>query len=314
MKKSYIYILCATILFSTTEIALKKVISFNPVQITFTRFFIAGLILLPMALKALKEKKLRIGRNDIFHFASLGFLCVVISMMFYQMAIVYTHASIIAQLFSCNPVFILVFSYIILKEKMTKYGITAVILEVLGIIFIINPFRNNLNMTGVFFGVMSALTFALYGVLGKYKVKRYGANTVTCFCFIFGSLELMTLSALSHVPIFSNLIKNTSFEIFANIPFFTGYNINNILNILYICIFVTGIGFACFFKAMEISSAAITSLTFFFKPVLSPILAAIILKEIIPVNMVFGIILIVIGSMILIFPNIIVFIKKEYST
>lgn len=309
MKKSYIYILCSTILFSTTEIALKKLISFNHVQITFTRFFIAGIILLPMALKSLKEKNVRICKNDIFHFASLGFLCVVISMMFYQMAIVYTNASIIAQLFSSNPIFILLFSYMILKEKMTKYGVTAVILETLGIIVIINPFQNNLNMIGVSFGVLSALTFALYGALGKQKVKIYGANTVTCFSFISGSLELMLLSFLSYIPIFSNMLKNTSFEIFANIPFFTGYSINNVLNILYVCIFVTGIGFACFFKAMEISSTA-ASLTFFLKPVLSPILASIILKEIIPVNMIFGIILIVIGFIIILLPKVIALFNK----
>ena len=48
MKKGYMYITLTTLIFSTMEIALKLVSNnFNPIQLTFTRFFIGGLFLLP---------------------------------------------------------------------------------------------------------------------------------------------------------------------------------------------------------------------------------------------------------------------------
>lgn len=41
MKKGYMYITLTTLIFSTMEIALKLVSNnFNPIQLTFTRFFI----------------------------------------------------------------------------------------------------------------------------------------------------------------------------------------------------------------------------------------------------------------------------------
>ncbi|MFQ8737101.1 MAG: EamA family transporter [Bilophila wadsworthia] len=42
---------------------------------------------------------------------------------------------------------------------------------------------------------------------------------------------------------------------------------------LYICVGVTGAGFACYFMAMEATSPITASLVFFFKPALAPVLA-----------------------------------------
>ena len=52
-----------------------------------------------------------------------------------------------------------------------------------------------------------------------------------------------------------------------------------------ICIVNTGLGFACYFKAMEETSAQETSLVFFLKPVLAPVFAFFILGEVISWNM-----------------------------
>ena len=56
MAKSALYLIVATVLFSTMEVILKlTAFSFNPVQITFSRFLIGGLFLLPFALHHLKK-------------------------------------------------------------------------------------------------------------------------------------------------------------------------------------------------------------------------------------------------------------------
>ena len=116
MKKGYIYIGISTILFSSMEIVLKIVSSdFNPIQLTLSRFLIGGLILLPLSLKSLKTKEITLDRNDIKSFALLGFICVVISMIFYQLAVIYTKASVVGVIFSCNPVFVMLFAFIFLK-------------------------------------------------------------------------------------------------------------------------------------------------------------------------------------------------------
>lgn len=49
---------------------------------------------------------------------------------------------------------------------------------------------------------------------------------------------------------------------------------------------------------MEYCEAQTVSLVFFIKPILAPILAVVIIREVIPLNMVLGITLVLIGSVI----------------
>lgn len=304
MKKGYLYIAIATILFSSMEIMLKNISqSFNPIQLTFERFFIGGLILLPFAIKSLKSKNESLSKEDIKQFLILGFMCVVVSMTFYQLAVNYTKASVVAVIFSCNPVFVLIFAYMLLKEEIYSHNILSLILEIIGIIIIINPLSIKLSPIGLTLTLLAAITFALYGVLGKKSTKKFGGEVVTCFSFIFGSMEMLILILIGHVSFVSTLLTSFNLDNFANVPLFTGYNISNILVVIYIYIFVTGLGYASYFKAMEETSANTSSLVFFFKPVLSPIFAFIFIGEFTPMNMIVGILFIVIGSIFTIMCN-----------
>lgn len=304
MKKGYLYIAITTILFSSMEIMLKFISNtFNPIQLTFERFFIGGLILLPFAIKSLKSKEVSIDKEDIKQFLFLGFMCVVVSMIFYQLAVTHTKASVVAVIFSCNPVFVMLFAYVFLKEKIHSHNIVSLILEIVGIIIIINPLSIKLSPIGVALTLLAAITFALYGVLGKKSTIKFGGEVVTCFSFIFGSLEMLILILIGHIPSISSLLNSFNISDFANVPLFTGYNMNNIWAVIYVYVFVTGLGYASYFKAMEETSANTTSLVFFFKPVLSPILAFIFINEFIPINMIAGILFIVVGSIFTIICN-----------
>ncbi|MEW9925945.1 DMT family transporter [Clostridium butyricum] len=308
MKKGYMYITLTTLIFSTMEIALKLVSNnFNPIQLTFTRFFIGGLFLLPFAIVSLHKKQKYLSKKDLLYFAFLGLLGIVISMCLYQLAVLTTKASVVAVLFSCNPVFVTILAFLLLKENIHKSNVLALILEIIGSLIIINPFNTKLNIFGVLLTIASTLIFALYGVYGKRKCLKFGGIVVTCFGFIFGSLEMLILIGLSHISYISNILANNNvLSIFSSIPLFTGYSIQTLPVIIYICIINTGLGFAFYFKAMEETSAQTTSLVFFFKPILAPILALILLHEVIPFNMIIGIVFILLGSLSSIIPDLLI--------
>ena len=308
MKKGYMYITLTTLIFSTMEIALKLVSNnFNPIQLTFTRFFIGGLFLLPFAIVSLHKKQKYLSKKDLLYFAFLGLLGIVISMCLYQLAILTTKASVVAVLFSCNPVFVTILAFLLLKENIHKSNVLALILEIIGSLIIINPFNTKLNIFGVLLTIASTLIFALYGVYGKRKCLKFGGIVVTCFGFIFGSLEMLILIGLSHISYISNIFANNNvLSIFSSIPLFTGYSMKTLPVIIYICIINTGLGFAFYFKAMEETSAQTTSLVFFFKPILAPILALILLHEVIPFNMIIGIVFILLGSLSSIIPDLLI--------
>ena len=308
MKKGYMYITLTTLIFSTMEIALKLVSNnFNPIQLTFTRFFIGGLFLLPFAIVSLHKKQKYLSKKDLLYFAFLGLLGTVISMCLYQLAVLTTKASVVAVLFSCNPVFVTILAFLLLKENIHKSNVLALILEIIGSLIIINPFNTKLNIFGVVLTMASTLIFALYGVYGKRKCLKFGGIVVTCFGFIFGSLEMLILIGLSHISYISNIFANNNvLSIFSSIPLFTGYSMQTLPVIIYICIINTGLGFAFYFKAMEETSAQTTSLVFFFKPILAPILALILLHEVIPFNMIIGIVFILLGSLSSIIPDLLI--------
>lgn len=306
MKRGYIYIMITTILFSSMEIVLKTISGvFNPIQLTFTRFLIGGLILLPFALNELKKKKLHLKLKDLIPFLWIGFIGVTVSMTLYQMAVSYTEASVVAVLFSSNPLFVMLFAYLFIGEPIFKRNIMALILDIIGIVFVINPLRMKLSPVGVVLTLLSTLLFAVYGVCGKKQSKSYGGIVNTCFGFLFGSAEMMLMSLLTHISVIAGAFKAAGMTQFVSVPFFQGYSVHVLPQFLYVCIGVTGIGFASYFIAMEKTSANTASLVFFFKPILAPVMALVILGESISINRMFGILFILAGSLTNIIPAII---------
>lgn len=168
MNRGYIFILLATVFFSSMEVALKTVAhDFNPMQLTCTRFLVGGLLLIPFALRGLRQHGARVTAAAWKGFAGLGFVGLVVSMMLYQMSILYAPASVVSVLFSCNPVLVLAFAYLILRSDIRPQHIMALVVEVAAAVIIIDPLHTTLDPAGIILVLLSAATFALYAVLGK---------------------------------------------------------------------------------------------------------------------------------------------------
>lgn len=306
-KQGYLCIAITTVFFSLMEIVLKFIGGdLNPVQVTFSRFLFGGLVLLPFAVKLLRqlaEQDVYMEKADLQYFAFLGTVGIVVSMTLYQLATVHANASVVAVLFSSNPLFVMLLAYLILKEPIHLRNIVALLLDVVGIICIIDPLHMDAEVAGVVLTLSATLLFAFYTVLGKRKCYKFGGLVVTCFGFLFGSIELIALAALGHIPAVADFLIAHGLQIFANVPFLAGYSWQNLPMVLFVYLGVTGLGFASYFTAMEKTSANTAALVFFFKPVLAPILAFLILHEEIPFHMIIGILFILCGSMTNILPG-----------
>ncbi len=309
MSKKQVGFCCialTTILFSLMEISLKSVsASFHPFQINFTRFFIGGLVLLPFAVQKLRKRDAnapKLNARALLKMAGLGFVGIFVSMTFYQLSVMHTDASVVAILFSSNPLFVMVFAALMLHEPIYRHNVAALVLELLGILVIVSPWNMRLDPYGILFVLIAVMTFALYSVLGKKEGAQFGVIPNTCFGFLFGSAEMMIVAALTHIPVIAAFLQTTPLHDYANIPFFTGYTLEGLPVFLFVCIGVTGIGYASYFLAMEYTSASAASLVFFLKPILSPIFAWILIQEVIPTNRIVGIVIIFFASVVNILP------------
>ncbi|MCI9157736.1 MAG: EamA family transporter [Lawsonibacter sp.] len=305
MKKGYLYISVAVVMFTSYEVVLKFIAGqINSVQLTLCRFFIGFLFLLPVALSTLKQRGKRLDGGSMAFFILLGLTGVALSMPILQMAVSYTGSAVAAVLFSCNPVFVTFLAFFLLHEPIKPRHIAALALEILGTVVIISPWDTRLDMKGVSLALLSTLLFSLYGVMGKRKVAEFGGAVVTCFSFLFGSLIVLAFILLTHIPAVAQMFQSIGLDTFAEIPIFAGYTFENLPYVLYVSVGVAGIGFCAYFLAMEHQPASVVSLVYFFKPALSPVLAWLIHKEEISQNMLIGIVSIVAGSLCAIVPGI----------
>ncbi len=284
MKKSFVFILAAAFLFGTMEVALKLAgNNFDPTQLTFLRFLIGGVFLAPFAFKDLKRRQYKLIKSDWIYLFSLGFICICISMILFQLGVMRTNANLAAVIISTSPVFTMIFAQFIANESFTLRKAIVLALNIVGLIIVANPvnlFRGNAEVSGILITLAAAITFGLYTALGKKRISKIGGIAQNSISFVMGSAVLFIVL----------LVKGG--------PVFMGIHLSNIPLLLYLGICVTGIGYYCYIKAIELSGPSTASITFFIKPAFAPIIALIVLGEAITPNIIFGVAFILVGSLI----------------
>ena len=283
MNKNYLYCFITIVFFSTIEVA-GKVIgdSIPPVSITIIRFFIGGLIMLPFALYQVSKEKRCFRSIDFLRLAIPGVLNVAISMFLLQLAIYYGRATITAILISSNPIFVAIFGYMILKEKLSVWRVWGIFAGLVGMILVVFAEKEitgtGRNMVlGVIFGVLASISFGLYTVVSKKYVRTYGNFLLNSFSFISGAMILLISALLVKTPI--------QFEI----------TLKSIAILAYMGVFITGISYLLFFEALKNIPTAHGSMFFYLKPAIASLLAFFILKESLHYFQLIGFILILIG-------------------
>jgi len=283
MKKIVIlYIVLTAFLFGTMEVALKIAGSeMDSFQLTFLRFIIGGIFLMPFAFGEMNRNKNRLSFSDLRWALLLGVLCIPLSMLFFQLGIMKSNASTAAVLMSVNPFFTSIFAYLILKEKLSKAKVTGILIGLAGIFFMIRPWdiQAGNTWTGAGLMILAAAIFGLYSVAGKIRIERIGIITQTSLSFVMGSLVLLVIMLFMHRPIFQGVAEN-------------------IWIVMYISIFVTGFGYYFYFMAIKNSNATTASVAFFIKPAIAPAFAVFVLKDVLVWSTYVGIGLILLASFV----------------
>lgn len=267
-------------LFSTFEVTSKFLSPYMlPTQITFTRFFIGGMILLPFAVHRMVRKRGYPSPRDYAKFALLGIVNIVISMGLIQLGLVYTNASVCAVLFSINPLFVSLFARAILHERITARKLAGLVLGIVGMVmlFIDGVASKTSTIFGMSLILASSVFFAFYTVLGKRIItKDVDSVIVTAFSFVFGSACMIPVQIALNIAI----VPNVS----AVIP-----------ELLYMSLFVTGMAYVTYFAGLSRQEAGAGSMLYFAKPALASLLAGALLHDRIGARMISGMAVIAVG-------------------
>ncbi|MGN0956966.1 DMT family transporter [Megasphaera sp.] len=291
------YMLIAAFFFCFTEICLKELNhALHPVELNFSRYLLAGLLLWPVSCHEIRRRQGHISRHQWLRFHLLGFVGITIVGPLYQLAAVRLNAGLTSVLFSTTPVFIAVLAAIILHERLSRWQLGALLVELAAILILIHPSSLTLDPLGLLFLAVTVFCYSLYAVWGKEDMNTLGSVTVTSYSFLCGGMQLLLLALLSHLPFIRDSLIFYGWETYAAIPLFSGYTLANAGWVLLLYFGVTLGAYLCWFKAMEYGSTALGSLTYFIKPALSPVFAWLILGEIIDRSMAAGMTAMLIGA------------------
>lgn len=288
MKKSILFIILSAVIFATMEVALKLAGSaIDPFQMTFLRFFIGGLILLPFGIAERHRLRTKLAPGLIGYSVLLGLICVPASMVLFQYGIVKSNAATSAVLFCVNPIFTAALAHFLNKgDRFTAAKGLALSVAAAGIVFMIRPWdiQAGNSLAGALMSIGAAALFSLYSVLGTRSLQRLGVFMQTALSFLFGSALLFVILILMGRPILAGVAENLPVVLYAGAV-------------------VTGMGYLAYFLAIRFSNATTGSVAFFLKPVLAPAFAVLILHETLTWNSFLGIALILVSSLIIIRSN-----------
>ncbi|MBF8982042.1 EamA family transporter [Lutibacter sp. B2] len=179
-------------------------------------------------------------------------------------AVKYTSIATASVLLFTNPIFVMIMSYFIFKEKFTYKTILALLSSILGCFLISRGYDSEAfkidNLFGIGMGVLSGFTVALQNVLGKLGAKKYSPNTLLVYSFLFAAIFLWFFRS----PI--SLIQQTN-------------STTSLFYIIAIGFVATVIPNGLFVKALQYVEAGKASIICSIEPIIAAILGYLIYSE-----------------------------------
>jgi drug/metabolite transporter (DMT)-like permease len=244
----------------------------SPVNLALLRWFIASALFL-LLLPLIGRPKAKLERKDVPRLLVVAFANVV----GYHISLNYAETTISAGLsgllISFGPVFIVVLSILLLNEKAGFKVFLALVLAVLGALVLSLgsiTLGDLSSLSGPGAVVLSAFFYALFGVLGKPLVHKYGAAPTTILAGLLGTAMMLPLLSESFV----SQVVSLSLE---------GWT-----SVLYLSVLSTTLGYLLFYTLVSRGAVSKLSIQLYLAPVVSVVGGVLLLNESVTALMVVG--------------------------
>lgn len=253
----------------------------NPLIIGFYRCFFASIFLLILLRKQLKEIR-NISPGDYLYLLLLAFTGIFLfnALVFYSLK--YTTATSSSILMNANPIFILIFATLFIREKMTLGKVFAVILGFIGCVMVIKGTGENssgvmlTSLKGNFFALGSAVCWALYTVFGNSPSRKYGAVITTFVTLSTGMLFFLSVMLIMRIN-------------------FWNITLPVIVSGAYLGIVPAGIGFTLWYNALRYLEAGELGIFQYIASVVTAVFSIVFLREFLNILMLTGMFLVILS-------------------
>jgi drug/metabolite transporter (DMT)-like permease len=188
INQGYIYVSLASIFWASTAAVSKLLLAhLDNLQVLFFSTLFASLSLLIISMVQGKFEVFKTySFKDYAIFTMMGFIGVFLYRFFLQAAFMLMP---VQEAFIVNytwPIMVVIFAWIILKEKMNLKKVIGLLLSFIGVVVVTtkgNFSVLNFSIGGVLFALAGAVVYGFYSVLGK--LQTYEKFTSTTFFYIF---------------------------------------------------------------------------------------------------------------------------------
>lgn len=186
----------------------------SSLQIVAIRMTISAVLFSIFAL-VFNRKLFVIRLRDLWCFLGTGVLSVATFSFCYFKAIDYSSLSQASILLYTAPIFVMIFSVLLFREKITVIKVVSLILAFLGCMFVTGIFTSDasLNFIAIVYGLLSGVCYALYSIFSRYALDRgYSPLCITLYTFIFSSVAVLLI--VDPKPVITVMTKSIDSMVF----------------------------------------------------------------------------------------------------
>ena len=276
-KKAFIKYICALLLFGSNGIVASH-IELSSSEIVFLRTMIGSILLILIFLLLGGRFQIKENLKDVM-FIVLSGMAMGTSWMFLYEAYQQIGVSFASLLYYCGPVFVMILSPFIFKEKFTLPKVVGFLIVLIGIFFVNGKSALNGNSSwGLICGLMSAVMYCFMVTLNKQSKKIVGLEN---------SVIQLTVSFLT-VAVFIGIKQHFVITIPAS----------SWMWIIILGLVNTGIGCYLYFSPLSKLPVQTVAVCGYLEPLSAVVFAALLLNEKMTLIQIVGAACIIGGAMI----------------
>lgn len=250
----------------------------HPMSLAFYRFIVAIIVIL--ILNLIFKNSLKIHKSDLPRFLTCGIFGITLYYTFENYGIELTSASLASIIIATIPIISMLTDLFIMKNKVTPRMIVSVALSFIGVTLVINKGdQGNVSTLGIVLMMCAAFSWITFNYLTKPLYKKYSELTITTYQIIFGTIALFPFA----------LMNQPDFYTFTSIMW---------INLLFLGIFCSAIGYFLYIFALQNLNVTLTTLFVNCIPLVSVTSSVILLNEHLSIMQLLGGICIIIAVLI----------------
>ena len=269
----YAVLLVQSLMASGTHIVAKVIVrEVDAFTLTLVRSVISALVMGLILL--FRGGPIRLWREERKMLLSLSFLAIPVNQFLFLFGIRYTTASNAALLYATTPILVLIFSRMFLSERLTSVKIIGVILGFAGVMTVIFERGISASMEYLLGNVLigfAVMAWGLYTVFGRRLIVRYGAVEASSMTLIIGTLMFIPIGIVPALHFPFETLSSSSW-----------------MAILYLAIITSVFSYFLWYYALGRAEAGKVALFANLQPILTTILAVLLLGQEITLAFVIG--------------------------